>query len=144
MAMDGRSHDDSRPFRQRLDDVLRTRDHEAVREFLVTAGQWDEDASGDTEAAMWMMIAGSPALTALHAEAEGWLRAHGHAVEADLIMGGRKRPGPGQQGGASRHRDSRQGGGPHGSQGGSRANRHPPHRPGQNPRHRSGPSQPHP
>jgi hypothetical protein len=129
-----------RPFRQRLDDVLRTRDPAAVRDFLIAEDQWDKDAAGDTEFAMWMMIAGSPALTGLHAEAEGWLRTHGHAAEADIIMGSRKRQG--QQGGSSQ-----QGAGPHeskdGGQTSQRGGKHPSHpsrqHPGQRPPHRSEP-----
>ncbi len=91
--MNGRSQDSARPFRERLDDVLRTHDPETVRTFLVSEGQWGEDDSGDTELAMWMMIAGSPGLTALHPEAQQWLRAHGHEVEADLIAGSRGHAG---------------------------------------------------
>jgi len=83
---------DTRPFRQRLDEVLRTRDPAAVRDFLVAEDQWPEDSPAD-EFAMWMMIAGSPALPALHAEAEQWLMAHGHVAEAHMIAGNRARPG---------------------------------------------------
>jgi len=99
--MDDRRAGDVRPFRQRLDDILRTRDAAAVRAFLVAEGQWGADEAGDIEASMWKMIAGSPGLTGLHAQAEQWLRAHGHAAEADVIAGSRKRPG--QQGGQRRH-----------------------------------------
>jgi hypothetical protein len=89
--MDDRQGKDTRQFRQRLDDALRTRDPETVRAFLVAAGQWDDDAAGDVEAYMWMMIAGSPALKDLHDSAQQWLRSHGHAAEADLIGGARSR-----------------------------------------------------
>ena len=86
-----------RPFRERLDAVLRTKDPERVRAFLIERGQWSEADQGDSAFAMWMMIAGSPSLAPLHPEAEQWLREHGHADEAQIITGGRKRPSAGQQ-----------------------------------------------
>ena len=84
-----------RPFRERLDAVLRTKDPARVRAFLIEQGQWSEADQGDSAFAMWMMIAGSPTLTPLHAEAERWLREHGHADEAQIIAGGRKGSGAG-------------------------------------------------
>ena len=84
-----------RPFRERLDAVLRTKDPERVRAFLIEQGQWSEADQGDSAFAMWMMIAGSPTLASLHAEAERWLREHGHADEAQIIAGGRKGSGAG-------------------------------------------------
>ena len=86
-----------RSFRERLDAVLRTKDPERVRAFLIERGQWSEADQGDSAFAMWMMIAGSPSLAPLHPEAEQWLREHGHADEAQIITGGRKRPSAGQQ-----------------------------------------------
>ncbi|HKV85327.1 MAG TPA: hypothetical protein VJN88_12275 [Ktedonobacterales bacterium] len=89
-----------KPFRERLDAVLRTKDAERVRAFLIEQGQWSEADQGDSAFAMWMMIAGSPSLGALHGEAERWLREHGHDEEARIIAEGRagpagqRRPGP--------------------------------------------------
>ncbi len=142
-ATDRRKQGDTRPFRQRLDDILRTRDPDAVRDFLIAEGQWDEDAAGDTEFAMWMMIAGSPALAKLHAEAEAWLSGHGHAAEADIIAGNRKRSG---------QHDGRRRGGPQGSGPGGSHGQGPGERPthlsrqqsGQRPPHRSGRPRPRP
>ncbi|MBF6591611.1 MAG: hypothetical protein IVW57_13950, partial [Ktedonobacterales bacterium] len=48
------------------------------------------DTTTDPEAAMWMMIAASPALSAMRDEAERWLVGHGHQAEAQAILGGRK------------------------------------------------------
>ena len=76
-------------FRQRLDATLRQRDPAALRLFLVQEGQWDEHATPDTDAAMWMMIATSKALADQHEEARRWLLAHGHENEAAAIFGGR-------------------------------------------------------
>ena len=42
-------------FRQRLDDVLRTRDVNRVREFLIAEGQWQAGQPADPEFAMWMV-----------------------------------------------------------------------------------------
>jgi hypothetical protein len=83
-------------FRQRLDAVLRRRDPAALRAFLVAEGQWQADAQTDVDAAMWMMIATSKALSDLHGDARAWLLAHGHAAEANAIFGERPRPGGGQ------------------------------------------------
>ena len=84
-------------FRQRLDAVLRHRDPDALRVFLVAEGQWDAEAQTDVDMAMWMMIATSKALAHLHDEARAWLLAHGHAAEVNAIFGERPRPsGPGR------------------------------------------------
>lgn len=101
-----------KPFRERLDAVLRTKDAERVRAFLIEQGQWSEADQGDSAFAMWMMIAGSPNLASLHGEAERWLRENGHDEEARIIAGGRARP-------AGQRRSNP----PH-------ANRPPQHRPG--------------
>jgi hypothetical protein len=83
-------------FRRQLDDVLSRRDPEALRAFLVASGQWQEDNTPkDLQAAMWMMIAGSPALARFHDEADAWLRSHGHETEAQAILGRRGGPGIG-------------------------------------------------
>jgi hypothetical protein len=74
-------------FRARLDAVLRQKDAQALRAFLVAEGQWQEDATVDAESAMWMMIAASKALRDLHEEARAWLMTHGHEVEAQAILG---------------------------------------------------------
>ncbi|HKD75820.1 MAG TPA: hypothetical protein VKB76_10005 [Ktedonobacterales bacterium] len=71
-------------FRRALDAVLRRRDPQALCDFLIERGQWEPDAVPDP-AYMWLMIAGSPALADLHAEAEVWLRAHGRVAQADEI-----------------------------------------------------------
>lgn len=73
-------------FRSELDRVLRQRDPQALRAFLVERGQWQPDATMDPEAAQWMMIAASPNLGDLHDEAGAWLQAHGRASEADAIL----------------------------------------------------------
>ncbi|HLZ22137.1 MAG TPA: hypothetical protein VKQ30_08445 [Ktedonobacterales bacterium] len=81
-------------FRARLDDVLRQKNPDALRAFLITEGQWQASDTTDTEAALWMMIATSPALRSMHDEAERWLLTHGHETEASAIFGGRhKSPG---------------------------------------------------
>ena len=85
---------DYKAFRARLDDVLRRKDPTALRAFLVAEGQWQADAATDTEAAMWMMIATSPALRSLHDEAERWLLTHGHEAEAAAIFPARRKPKP--------------------------------------------------
>lgn len=88
---------DYKAFRQRLDAVLRQRDPDALRAFLVAEGQWQADAPTDAEASMWMMIAASPALKDLRGDAERWLVTHGHEAEAGAILGARR------SGGASGH-----------------------------------------
>lgn len=77
-------------FRQQLDSILRTKNPEAVRQFLIAQGQWSEEDQPDMERAMWMMIAGSPALRDLHSEAQVWLVSHGYQNEADMIRGQEK------------------------------------------------------
>ena len=73
-------------FRQRLDAVLRTLDVKQVSTFLIDEGQWSEDTPADPEFAMWLMIAGSPTLKALHRQAQSWLIEHGHASEAHAVL----------------------------------------------------------
>ena len=80
-------------FRRRLDDVLRQRDPAALRAFLIAEGQWTPETATDPEAAMWMMIATSPALANLRDEARQWLMAHGHAAEAQAIFGAQRSAG---------------------------------------------------
>lgn len=80
---------DYKAFRQRLDATLRQMNPAALREFLVAEGQWQQDASNDAEAAMWMMIAASSALADLHDEARRWLLGNGHEAEANAIFGRR-------------------------------------------------------
>ena len=65
-------------FRRRLDDVLRQRDPTTLRAFLIAEGQWTPETATNPEAAMWMMIATSPALANLRDEAHQWLMTHGH------------------------------------------------------------------
>src|SRR5690348_11038634 len=77
-------------FRQQLDSILRTKNPEAVRQFLIAQGQWSEEDQPDMERAMWMMIAGSPALRDLHSEAQVWLVSHGYQNEAEVIRGQEK------------------------------------------------------
>ncbi len=72
-------------FRKQLDTLLRTKDPQAVRQFLISQGQWSEDAQIDGERVMWMMIAGSPALQELHSEAHAWLTTHGYEAEAKAL-----------------------------------------------------------
>jgi len=87
-------------FRQRLDAVLRTRDVKQVQDFLIAEKQWSEGQPADAEFAMWMMIAGSPGLRDLHAQAQAWLMSHGHEEEAKIFSQGNKQP----QGKGSRKR----------------------------------------
>jgi hypothetical protein len=88
---------DARQFRRRLDEVLRQRSPQAMRDFLLASGQWQEgNVPADLDRAMWMMIAASPALADLRDEAERWLVARGFAHEARAILG------RGGAGGASR------------------------------------------
>lgn len=79
-------------FRSQLDQILRSKNPETVRQFLVGQGQWDEDFAGDVEHAMWMMIAGSPTLPELHNEAQNWLVQHGYQAEAELLRERRQTP----------------------------------------------------
>lgn len=80
-------------FRHKLDDVLRQRNPAALRAFLIAEGQWTEQTATDPEAAMWMMVATSPALASQHDEARQWLMTHGHEAEAQAIFGARRSPG---------------------------------------------------
>lgn len=102
-------------FRGRLDAVLRQRDSEALRVFLVAEGQWQPDTTTDAEAAMWMMIAASRALVGMHGEAERWLMSHGHEMEAQAILGKPSRSGPTPRGGSGGKGGARAGGGQQGS-----------------------------
>lgn len=84
-------------FRQQLDTILRAKNPEAVRQFLIAQGQWSEEDQPDMERTMWMMIAGSPTLRELHNEARDWLVSHGYQTEADVI-GGQEKPASRQRG----------------------------------------------
>ncbi|TMD62308.1 MAG: hypothetical protein E6I91_16415 [Chloroflexi bacterium] len=79
-------------FRQRLDAVLRTLDVKQVQDFLIAEKQWSAGQPADPEFAMWMMIAGSPSLKDLHAQAHAWLVSHGHEEEAKMFTRGNKQP----------------------------------------------------
>jgi hypothetical protein len=46
---------DNASFRHQLDTVLRTRDVQEVRNFLIAEKQWSEELPSDPEFAMWMM-----------------------------------------------------------------------------------------
>lgn len=87
-------HVDYKKFRSQLDAVLRQRDPARLRQFLIEQGQWTEEQQTDTEAALWMMIATSPALADMHAEAERWLLSHGHEAEAQAIFARRGKGSP--------------------------------------------------
>jgi len=80
-------------FRQQLDAVLRTRDVEQVRDFLIAKEQWSEELPADPEFAMWMMIAGSQTLRDLHEQAGKWLVSHGHGADAEAVLRSRKGAG---------------------------------------------------
>jgi hypothetical protein len=83
-------------FREQLDAVLRTRDVQQVRNFLIAEEQWSEELPADPEFAMWMMIAGSQTLRVLHEQARRWLVSHGHEADAEAVLGRGKRTGAGQ------------------------------------------------
>jgi hypothetical protein len=83
-------HSDYSAFRTRLDSILREKNPTRLRDFLVAEGQWPEDATTNNEAALWMMIATSPALADQHDEARRWLLSHGHETEVKAIFGERK------------------------------------------------------
>lgn len=83
-------------FRRKLDAVLRRRDAEALRRFLIEEGEWDAETTTNPERAMWMMIATSPALGDLHDEAVQWLASHGYAEEAQVLGRPRADARPGQ------------------------------------------------
>lgn len=78
-------------FRSQLDSILRNKNPEAVRQFLVAQGQWPENVA-DVERAMWLMIVGSPALRELHHEAYDWLISHGSQAEAEMLLERTKAP----------------------------------------------------
>ncbi|HKB48105.1 MAG TPA: hypothetical protein VKC57_10440 [Ktedonobacterales bacterium] len=79
-------------FRRKLDAVLRRRDAAALRQFLIDEGQWQTESTSDPERAMWMMIATSPALSDLHAQAYGWLTKHGYDEEVRALRGDHAEP----------------------------------------------------
>ncbi len=101
-------------FRQRLDKVLRTLDVNQLQKFLIAEGQWSPGSPSDPTFAMWMMIAASPTLSDLHAQAQNWLRTHGHEEEAQGLLGKQKRAG-----GATKRAPSR---GPQGQRAGQGQN----------------------
>src|SRR5262249_32653606 len=82
--------EDYQMFRARLDAVLREKSPQRLKDFLVAEGQWPENPTTDVDAALWMMIATSPALADQHQEAKSWLLAHGHEAEVQAIFGGRR------------------------------------------------------
>ena len=109
----------SSDFRSQLDSILRSKNPEAVRQFLVAQGQWLEDTVIDGERAMWLMIAGSPALRDLHREAHDWLIGHGAQAEAEMLLERDPKPqkstatpsvktgrGPGSQGSKERRQNT--------------------------------------
>jgi hypothetical protein len=84
-------------FRQRLDAVLRTLDVKQVSDFLIAEGQWSANPPADPEFAMWMMMAGNPALRDLHQQAYEWLVSHGHEEDAKRFLKQESKPGKGQR-----------------------------------------------
>lgn len=74
-------------FRRDLDAVLAGRDPAALRAFMIERGEWPADTTTDPTRALWLMIATSPKLVAMHTEALTWLRAHGYSAEADALSG---------------------------------------------------------
>lgn len=117
---------DPKAFRRDLDAVLARRDPAALRAFLIEQEQWTEETTTDPETAMWLMIAASPTHNALHPEAEAWLRGHGHAAEAEAILG---RSGGGKSAGKGQ-RQGPQGRGQAHNRGGNARTAHPGQRPG--------------
>lgn len=95
-------------FRQRLDNVLRTLDVKQVQDFLIAERQWSPGTPADPEFAMWMMIAGTPSLRDLHAQARQWLLNHGHEADAAAVLGGGKGSG-GRQKKGGQHKGKKQG-----------------------------------
>ena len=94
---------DKASFRRQLDATLRQRDADALRQFLLESGQWQEDTiPADVPAALWMMILASPALSDLRPEAQSWLRNHGHTQEAELLAGRKKSGAAGKRSGGGR------------------------------------------
>src|SRR5262249_48688418 len=88
---------DKAAFRRQLDATLRQRDPDRLRQFLLASGQWQEvSVPADGPAAMVVEIPATPAPPGPHAEAQSWLRANGHAQEAELLSG-RKKGGAGAQ-----------------------------------------------
>jgi hypothetical protein len=107
-------------FRQRLDAVLRTLDVQRVQEFLIDEKQWNAAAlPADPEFSMYMMIVGSATLRDLHERARVWLVAHGHADDAQAVLGKKSESGAGGRVGGtgkgggqrSQHRKDVNGGG---------------------------------
>jgi hypothetical protein len=96
---------DNASFRHQLDTVLRTRDVQEVRSFLIAEKQWSEELPSDPEFAMWMMIAGSQTLRDLHEQARKWLVSHGHEAEAEALLR-REREASSKQGKKGRLSDS--------------------------------------
>ncbi len=78
---------DTKQFHQQLEQVLREKNPDALRQFLVAQGQWPEDTTMDAERAMWTMILGKPTLAPFHQEAHAWLVAHGHPADAAMLRG---------------------------------------------------------
>ena len=105
-------------FRQRLDAALHTRDVQTVSAFLIAEDQWSPGTPADPEFAMWMMIAGSPTLKDLHAEARRWLMGHGHAEEAEMVLS--RAQGNNKKAGAGQRKRPGAGGQPRSSQGGKK------------------------
>lgn len=93
-------------FRHRLDAVLRTLDVKQVSEFLIAEKQWQAGTPGDSEFAMWMMIAGSPTLSDLHGRAREWLMNHGHEAEARALVEREKKGGGKQKKGGPQKRQA--------------------------------------
>jgi hypothetical protein len=88
---------------------LRTLDVKQVRIFLIAENQWSEDVPADPEFAMWMMIAANPTFRDLHEQARQWLESHGHAEDAQTLLGksNKQRPGPAGSGQRSKGGKSR-------------------------------------
>ncbi len=84
---------DAREFHHQLEQVLREKNPAALRQFLVTQGQWPEDTTMDPERAMWTMILGKSTLASLHPEAHAWLVAHGHPADAAMLRGDQSQKG---------------------------------------------------
>ena len=90
-------------FRQRLDAVLRTLDVQQVQKFLIDEKQWNAAAlPADPEFSMYMMIAGSATLRDLHERARVWLVGHGHADDAQAVLGKKPEAGGTGKGGGQR------------------------------------------
>ena len=85
-------------FRRELDTILRQRNPQVLRAFLIEHGQWEPETTQDPEAYMWMMIAGSPALTSLHGQADVWLTTHDRAEDAEELAARRGKANRGKPG----------------------------------------------